>query len=255
MKIFYPILFFALLTLHPLAAQTAAQEAPPRAAESPAQKNGVHPASNVTEPEATKPTQPTPEKNANPPQDADAPEPATEAAPAQELPQSLDERIDLLSTKPVDLAVELLQKNFVTPSALQEQKLLQARLNGLIERLGSGADIVPSESTHKTDKLHDFLAEVLDGRVGYVRIGSMDSNELAQMDAVIKGLDEQKIHGLILDLRSVPYSTNFEMATEFARRFCGKGHVLFRVEKPNDKQERIYTSDRDPLFDGTLVIL
>ncbi|MFV0416011.1 MAG: S41 family peptidase [Chthoniobacterales bacterium] len=251
MKFFYPLLFLTLLTLHPLLAQTAAQEVPPKAAESPVQRNGLRPTSNSSEPIAVEPV---PEQKEIPSQEPPAPEPTNEPS-APELPQSLNARIDLLSTKQLDLAIELLQKNFVNPSALQEQKLLQARLNGLLERLDSGADIVPSESTHKTDKPHDFLAEVLDGRVGYVRIGSMDSNELVQMDAVIKSLDEQKIHGLILDLRSIPYSTNFEMATEFARRFCGKGHVLFRVEKPNDKQERIYTSDRDPIFDGTLVIL
>ncbi|MFV0337181.1 MAG: S41 family peptidase [Chthoniobacterales bacterium] len=243
MKKSLKFLFLLLLTLqHPLGAQVAPPEAPPKPSPEVLQNENLKniPADNST------------------PTDAESiieQKEIEDESPIVDLPQNLAGRIDVLNEAQLEQAVQLLQKNFVNPASLQKQKLLQARLNGLLERLGSGADIIPSGSVHEVTKPHDFLAEILDGRVGYVRLGSMDSSELVQMDTILKSLDEKKIRALILDIRSIPYSTNFELATEFARRFCNKGRILFRVEKPSAKQERIYTSDRDPLFAGTLVIL
>jgi C-terminal processing protease CtpA/Prc len=60
---------------------------------------------------------------------------------------------------------------------------------------------------------------------------------------------------VILDLRGMPVESAFEGCAEFAKRFCPKGAVLFTIQKPNAKQERIVTNDRVPAFDGVLVVL
>jgi C-terminal processing protease CtpA/Prc len=60
---------------------------------------------------------------------------------------------------------------------------------------------------------------------------------------------------VILDLRGIPGGAEFDIAADFARRFCSKGTILFTIEKPNAKQERILTADRDAVFHGILVVL
>jgi C-terminal processing protease CtpA/Prc len=52
-----------------------------------------------------------------------------------------------------------------------------------------------------------------------------------------------------------PSTANYELAAAFAKRFSPKGKVLFSIEKPSAKQERIFTSDQDPAFSGILVVL
>ncbi|HEY5742431.1 MAG TPA: S41 family peptidase, partial [Terrimicrobiaceae bacterium] len=37
--------------------------------------------------------------------------------------------------------------------------------------------------------------------------------------------------------------------------FCPKGRLLFSIQKPSAKQERIFTSNQDPTFQGVIVVL
>ena len=59
----------------------------------------------------------------------------------------------------------------------------------------------------------------------------------------------------ILDLRGLSEGSDYETAAEFARRFCAKGKLFFSIQKPSAKQERIFTSNQDPSFEGVLVVL
>jgi len=185
------------------------------------------------------------------------PTPTAEATPEPAPPIRLSQgdKVNLLNDAQLDQAVEILKKNFLNPDHLADRELKRARLEGLLARLGPGAEIVPDSPSVAAPVAHAFLAEVLDSRVGYVRIGSLNADELSQLDAVLAGLKEKNIKSLILDLRNVKYSSDFEATAEFARRFCPKGRLLFRVSKPSAKQERIFTSNQDPAFSGTLVVL
>jgi carboxyl-terminal processing protease len=45
------------------------------------------------------------------------------------------------------------------------------------------------------------------------------------------------------------------MAENFARRFCPKGKPLFTLRKPAARQDRVFSSDRDPTFQGLIMVL
>ena len=45
------------------------------------------------------------------------------------------------------------------------------------------------------------------------------------------------------------------VAAEFAKRFCPKGKPLFTVRKQGARQDRQFTSDREPAFQGLIVVL
>jgi C-terminal processing protease CtpA/Prc len=63
------------------------------------------------------------------------------------------------------------------------------------------------------------------------------------------------VDALIVDLRDSPAPSNFEVAAEFAKRFCPKGKPLFTLRKPAARQDRPFTSERDPAFQGVTVAL
>ncbi|MFN2507179.1 MAG: S41 family peptidase, partial [Chthoniobacterales bacterium] len=52
-----------------------------------------------------------------------------------------------------------------------------------------------------------------------------------------------------------PATNDFALAAQFAKRFCPKGKLLFTLRKPTAKQERPFTSERDPAFVGLMLVL
>lgn len=177
--------------------------------------------------------------------------PAPEPTPAP----SLREEINALEPAQIQKAVEALQANFLSPSALDEPSKQRALLEGLIGRLAPGAAIIRQAAARPPPEPLPFLAEILDVRAGYLRPGLLDAGMLAQMDVALANFSAKKISAVILDLRAVPRGGGFDAAADFARRFCPKGKMLFTIQKPSAKQERIFTSDKDPVFSGILVVL
>ena len=176
------------------------------------------------------------------------------AALAGEYP-SLNSAINGLDDSQVQKALDTLKGNFLSAEAIDDASQQRALLEGLAMRLGPGMSLVSPEAVSKPSVPLPFLAEVLDGQAGYMRPGVLDAATLTQVDAALKNFTDNGVPAVILDLRAVPAGGEYEMAAEFARRFTPKGKILFTIQKPNAKQERILTSDKDPAFSGILIIL
>jgi C-terminal processing protease CtpA/Prc len=163
--------------------------------------------------------------------------------------------INVLSETQIEQAISGLKANFLDPSKTDDKELRRATLEGIVRRLSPGAALVMESDIAAKPAAGPFVAEILDARIGYLRPGAIDPETLAQTDAALKSFSEKKLKALILDLRNVPASRDFESAADLARRFCEKGKLLFSIQKPSAKQERIFTSNMDPVFSGVLVVL
>jgi hypothetical protein len=158
-----------------------------------------------------------------------------------------------LDESQIQKAIDALATNYLSPEALDNTSRQRALLEGLLLRLGTGVDL--NQAGNATSKPIPFLAEILDGRIGYIRPGAMSAAALKQTDSALGNFADKSIPAVILDLRGIPDGTEFDIAADFARRFCPKGKILFTIEKPNAKQERILTADRESVFQGILVVL
>ena len=176
------------------------------------------------------------------------------AALAGEHP-SLSSTVNGLDDSQVQKAIDTIKGNFLSAEALDDASQQRALLEGLAMRLGPGISLVAPEAASKPATPLPFLAEILDGQAGYMRPGVLDAATLTQVDAALKNFTDNGVPAVILDLRAVPAGGEYEMAAEFARRFTAKGKILFTIQKPNAKQGRILTSDKDPAFNGILIIL
>ena len=175
------------------------------------------------------------------------------AKPSPTPTPTLREAVDSLDESQIQKAIDALEANYLSPEALDNVSRQKALLEGLLLRLGAGADL--NQAGNATSKPVPFLAEILDGRIGYIRPGAMDATALKQTDSALVNFADKSIPAVILDLRGIPGGTEFDIAADFARRFCPKGKILFTIEKPNAKQERILTADQDAVFHGILVVL
>lgn len=193
---------------------------------------------------------PTPSPSPSP-----TPSPAPKPTPAPVPPPSTRELINGLKDDELEKALQSLKSKFLDPSAIDEKASQRATLEGFVRRLSPGVVIVSDKEAPTPEPAPTFLAEIIDSHIGYFRLGSLDKNSLAQLDASLTSFGDKKIDAVILDLRGVPSGGDFEMAAEFARRFCTKGKLLFSIQKPSAKQERIFTSNQDPAFQGVLVVL
>jgi hypothetical protein len=178
---------------------------------------------------------------------------APAAKPAPTPTPTLREAVDSLDESQIQKAIDALNANYLSPEALDDVSRQRALLEGLLLRLGAGADL--NSAGKPSAQSIPFLAEILDGRIGYIRLGTMDAAALKQTDSALGNFGDKSIPAVILDLRGIPGGSEFDTAADFARRFCPKGKILFTIEKPNAKQERILTADRDAVFQGILVLL
>jgi hypothetical protein len=175
--------------------------------------------------------------------------------PAPHPPASRREIVDSLSKEEVEKAIQAIQKSFLDADAADDEGLRRAALEGLLVRLHPGLLVSQVGTPPDGSDAIPYLSEILDAHIGYVRPGVLDKTALDQFDASLKSIAEKKADALILDLRGVSGVGDFETAAEFARRLAPRGKLLFTLQKPSAKQERIFTSNQDPVFDGLVVVL
>ena len=178
----------------------------------------------------------------------------TPPTPKPAEPLTLRGAVDSLTDAALDEVITLLKDNYINPDALSDAELKRAKVQGLIDRIAPGAAFVEGPAAGAS-QVSPFRAEILDGRIGYARLGATTPGNVGELDAALQNFADKKLAALILDLRATPPSAEFEQTAEVCRRFSPKGKVLFSVKKPNIKQEQILTSKEDPKYRGIVVVL
>lgn len=174
------------------------------------------------------------------------------AAPAAKT--STEALIDSLSATELDEVITLLRDHFIKPEMLADLALKRATVQGTVERLAPGAALLEAPKADQV-VVSPFRSEVIDGRIGYARLGSATPANVAELDTALAQFSEKKLGSLVLDLRATPGSSEVEQTAEVCRRFVPKGRVLFSVRRANVKQEQVLTSKDDPKFRGIIVVL
>jgi len=133
--------------------------------------------------------------------------------------------------------------------------LNRATVEGLIMRLPRGVMLLPSGGATPAEAPTVFYSEIIGGHIGYVRIGSLNAANLQALDKSLSNFSAKNVNAVIVDLRASQATTDLALAAEFAKRFCPKGKTLFTLRKPAARQDRLFSSDRDPAFRGLIMVL
>lgn len=173
------------------------------------------------------------------------------------LPKT-EAKADSLSPADLQAILPLLKSNFVNPQALSDVELNRATVEGLLTRLSHGVMLLPNRESPALagpEPAASFYSEILDGHVGYLRLGTFNTANLQAMDKALADFALKKVDADIIDLRAGSSPDDFAVAAEFAKRFCPKGEPLFTLRKPGTRRERVFTSDREPAFRGLITVL
>ena len=186
-----------------------------------------------------------------------APTPGKSATPTASPSASPTTEQLVNSLGPADLqaVITLLKSNFTNPDAITDTELNRATVQGLTIRLSQGVMLLPTRESAPLEVPSAFYSEILDGHIGYMRLGSLNNANLQMMDKSLGNFAMKKVDALIVDLRASQATNDFAMAAEFAKRFCPKGKTLFTLRKTAARQDRVFNSDRDPAFRGLIMVL
>lgn len=184
-----------------------------------------------------------------------SPSPTPFPSPSPTATPSTSTLIDRMGPADLQQAIQLLKNNYINADALNETELNRAMLTGVLARLGPGVMLLPERAPEVSETTNPFFGEILDGHIGYLRFGALTAANLTALDTNLQSYTGKKIDAVVIDLRASPTTNDFAIAAEFAKRFCGKGKLLFTLRKAAGKQERPFTSDRDPAYQGLMIVL
>ena len=171
--------------------------------------------------------------------------------PQPSTPADAQALVDSLAPAEIDETVRALKSNFVDPNALKDQEINRATLQGLLARLRGGAVLSPGKTDAQTPA--PFYGEVLANHIGYARVGSLTSENLAELDKALANFAVKKVDAVILDLRASAGGGEFQVAAEIAKRFIAKGKMMWTLHKTAARQDQTFSNDRDPAFPGMII--
>jgi Peptidase family S41 len=183
------------------------------------------------------------------------PGPPAQPTPSPSATPTVEELVNSLSPADLQAFITLLKDNFTDPDAIADTELSRATVEGLLVRLPRGITLLPSKESVPAAASGAFYSELIAGRTGYVRLGTLNNANLQALDKALSNFATKKVSDLIVDLRASSATSDLPMAAEFAKRFCPKGKPIFTVRKPTGRQDRVFSSDREPAFRGLVMVL
>ncbi|MBX6326736.1 MAG: hypothetical protein IRY93_11955, partial [Chthoniobacterales bacterium] len=183
--------------------------------------------------------------------------PSTTAAPSASRSSAsvITELVSSLSPAELQTVLSLIKSNFVNADTLNDAELARATVQGLLARLPHGLMLLTGKENPQGAPPGNFYSEIIGEHTGYVRLGSLTNGNLQALDKSLSAFTAKKLTAIIVDLRASQSPNDLAVAAEVAKRFCPKGKVLFSVRRPTGREDRVFTSDRDPAFRGLLMIL
>jgi hypothetical protein len=170
------------------------------------------------------------------------------------VPRTLSAAVDELSPADLQALIATLREHYLAPEKLDDNAVSRATAQGLFERFSPGI-LLPFGAAAEAETESPFRTEIVEDRVGYIRLGSLSEERLSELDDALKNFNERSLRAAIIDLRATPSGSQFSIAAKVCERFCPKGRVLFTVRRPNTHDESILTSKQAPTFSKVLVTL
>ncbi len=183
------------------------------------------------------------------------PKSSPQPTPSSSSTPTVEELVNTLSPADLQTFITLLKANFTEPDAITDTELSRATVEGLLVRLPRGITLLPAKEGAPAAVPGAFYSELISGRTGYVRLGTLNNANLQALDKALSGFAVKKVNDLIVDLRASSATSDMPLATEFAKRFCPKGKTIFTARKPTGHQDRVFSSDHEPAFRGLVMVL
>lgn len=151
--------------------------------------------------------------------------------------------VDTLDQTNLQESFRILLADYIQPSQLSPLEINRAALDGLLDRLGLGAELIARHTETPAESARfETHHEILDGNIAYLRPAAFTEADIEKIDAGIASFINSKCPTLILDLRVPMMDADFGSATRFIERFCPANTVIFKISKPGGEKARGFNS-------------
>lgn len=181
---------------------------------------------------------------------------ATSAAAIEPLPQQQQpQKLNGVSQAAIQSAFQILRSEYIRGDDLTYDELSRAALQGLLQRLDLGAELVAKDTSVKQKLLNGVLTESLAPQIGYLRPIAWAENEVEALETALAEYRAAKVAHLILDLRSPAPPGEFTIAAGMLDLFIPRGEVMFRLQKVGSEEAQLFISNRDPVWTNPILVL
>lgn len=138
--------------------------------------------------------------------------------------------------------MELLKSRYADPGAIADNKVGNAALNAVINKLGGGA-VLLTEPSLATTSPRPILMQWLPDKVGYLRMATFKpAKDWAQIETQIAEWQKGGAIGLVLDVRDFESGNDYPGAARAVSLFTPAGQMLFSVQGLQIPQQ-VYRSE------------
>ncbi|MDZ4287378.1 MAG: S41 family peptidase [Prosthecobacter sp.] len=176
----------------------------------------------------------------------------TVPAPAAEPPPK---KLEGISQAAIQSAFQILRTDYIRNGELTFEELNRAALQGLLQRLHLGAELLMKADTVRPAMPHGLLAEMLTPQIAYLRPLAFAESEVPLMESKLNEFRQAKVPHLILDLRSPAPAGEFRVAAALLDLYVPRGQVLFRLKQVAKEEAELFISNREPIWTSNLIVL
>src|SRR5262249_48713974 len=120
--------------------------------------------------------------------------------PSPSATPTVEQLVDSLGPADLQAFITLLKSNFTDPDAITDTELNRATVEVLWGRLPRGFSFLAPKEPVPAAASGAFYSELIAGRTGYVRLGSLNNANLQALDKALSGFAAKKVNDLIVDL-------------------------------------------------------
>ena len=161
--------------------------------------------------------------------------------------------VDSLNQGQMQEIFHQLQSKSLTAPRLTDEELNRAAIQGLLQRLGTGASLLPIETTPPPAR--KLISELFNTNIAYLRPASFTVEEIPRLDVSLDSLAKSTATTLVLDLRAPAAQSDPIAATQFLSRFLPDATPLFQVRKAGEEKPRAFVTKGKPRWSKSLLLL
>src|SRR2546423_9716156 len=128
--------------------------------------------------------------------------PSPSAGPEPSATPTTRALIDSMDSADLKEAIQLLKSNYIKPEALNETELSRAAFEGILTRLVRAVILLSNASAEPAEPAAPFYGEVLEGHIGYLRLGALNRANLDALDTNLQTFPAKKGGAVARDFRA-----------------------------------------------------
>lgn len=174
---------------------------------------------------------------------------------AAAMAQPATPKLENISQAAIQSAFQILRGEYIRSGDLTFDELNRAALQGLLQRLDLGAEVLRKVDAQRPVMEGGLLAEKITSEIGFIRPLAYAEKEAVELEKKLREFREAKLPHLILDLRSAAPPGDFSVAAAMLECFVPAGELLFKLKQIGRDEGQVYLSQKEPVWDQPLVVL